>query len=817
MGIILVLQGDPDRSRDRKGAVKLDHKRDQVLASAQLSEAYGKLPLSFEENRGQVDGKVKFLSRGSGYSLFLTGTEAVLSLSTKNSKKSENSVLRMKLVGVNPSPEVAGVEELPGKSNYFIGNDRAKWRTNVATYKKVKYSDVYPGIDLVYYGNQRQLEYDWIVAPGVEPEAIRFAVEGAGNITFDTKGDLVLAVSGGEVRMNKPVIYQEAGGVRHEIAGSYVSNSNQEIGFAIGDYDPALPLVIDPVMSYSTYLGGSGHDYGTSIAVDSSGSAYTTGRTASTNFPTASAGFLAGASDAFVTKLNPSGTALVYSTYLGGSGHDGGEGIAVDSSGSTYITGSTGSSDFPVANPLQPSAPDSAFVSKFSPSGSALVYSTYLGGSNGDFGTGIDVDSSGSAYVTGWTYSTDFPTANAFQRTRGSGRYAKVDAFVTKFNSSGSALVYSTYLGGYGEDYGYGIAVDSLGNAYVTGTTDAFDFPKANPFQATRGSGEFSSARDAFVTKFNPSGTALVYSTYLGGDYGVDIGKAIAVDSSGSAYVTGSTHSANFPTANPRQPPHGSADIWLPDAFVTKLNPSGSALVYSTYHGGSGADYAWSIAVDSSGNSYVTGETTSPNFPLANPLQSAYGGVSFDTFVTKFNTSGSSLVYSTYLGGSESDGGRGIAVDSSGSVYVTGNTSSTNFPVANAYQAANAGLSDVFITKIGELVPTIDITMSKSSYTTGDTITITEFRVRNPSPTPVKCRARVWLNVPTVGEIILVDIGEDGTFFFPPNVDANIGPVSLITITSSFPPRGAWELNSRITDPATGTLLSEDINPFTVQ
>ncbi len=411
-------------------------------------------------------------------------------------------------------------------------------------------------------------------------------------------------------------------------------------------------------------------------------------------------------SDAFVTKFNATGSALVYSTYLGGSGVDSAKGIAVDSAGNAYVTGSTGSTNFPTANPIQPAFDglpgNDAFVTKLNPSGNALVYSTYLGGNAGDGGRGIAVDAAGNAYVTGDTISTDFPTASPFQAAFGG---SMSDAFVTKLNAAGSALVYSTYLGGGGGccgDGGNAIAVDASGNAYVTGDTSSTDFPTASPFQAAFGGAPFGGGGDAFVTKLNASGNALVYSTYLGGS-GDDGGNGIAVDASGNAYVTGDTTSTDFPTASPFQAAFGGGR----DAFVTKLHPAGNALIYSTYLGGSGNVFeaGRGIAADASRNAYVTGETFSTNFPTASPFQPANSG-NFDAFVTKLHPAGNALVYSTYLGGSNPDRGRGIAVDAAGNAYVIGNTFFFgDFPTVNPIQPANAGGFDAFVAKITDEPP----------------------------------------------------------------------------------------------------------------
>src|SRR5438128_871140 len=631
----------------------------------QVLAAYGKLPLSFEANQGQTEPQVKFLSRGSGYTLFLTSTEAVLMLTKTDAhakhripgearlvepEKGAGTVLRMKLLGANPAPAVAGVGELPGKSNYFVGNDPKKWRANVPTYAKIEYRDVYPGVNLVYYGNQRQLEHDFVVSPGADPKAITLAFEGMDGVAIDALGDLVLRADGGEVRLRKPVVYQEQNGQRAVIPTRYVLKAERQVAFEVAAYDATKPLIIDPVLAYSTYLGGrasafggNADDEGLGIAVDAAGNAYVTGRTLSTSFPTTPGAFQVtfggGFFDAFVTKLNGDGSALVYSTYLGGSVDDRGNAIAVDAAGNAYVTGSTSSNNFPTTSgAVQPTCGISggdAFVSKLNETGTTLVYSTCLGGSGGQFGSGIAVDVAGNAYVTGQTTSPNFPTTlGAFQPSPHGGI---AHAFVTKVNPTGTGLVYSTYLGGSGIDLGNGIAVDVAGNAYVTGFAGSTDFPTTPAaFQTAR-----ASSSDAFVTKVNPTGTGLVYSTYLGGNAD-DAGFAIAVDVAGNAYVTGRTNSPNFPTTLAAfQPTFAGGG----DAFLTKLTPTGTGLVYSTYLGGSLAgslgggsiDQGFGIAVDVAGNAYVTGRTQSRNFPTTpGAFQTALAG-GFDAFVAKFS------------------------------------------------------------------------------------------------------------------------------------------------------------------------------------
>jgi hypothetical protein len=675
---------------------------------------YGELPLTFEANQGQVDARVKFLSRTSGYTLFLTGDEAVLTLRgrlpvTNKARvaKTAHTVQRgaavpragallMKLRDANPAAKVTGVDELPGTANYFIGNDPAKWRAGIPTYAKVKYEGIYSGIDLVYYGNQRQLEYDFIVAPGVDPRRISFDVRGAKKIQRDEHGELVLNMGDGEIRWRKPVAYQEKDGVRQDVSARYAVGVASRVTFELARYDASRPLYIDPLI-YSTYLGGSGGENGlgsgNGIAVDSAGNAYVVGWTQATSFPTMDPiqAANAGSGDAVVSKLNSTGSALIYSTYLGGSENDGASRIAVDSEGNAYVVGWTQSTNFPTVNPFQAANGGAecncynAFVAKINPEGSALIYSTYLGGTdNDDFGYGIAVDGGGNAYVAGSALTTDFPvTSGAFQTTAPAG-----GGFVSKFNSAGSALVYSTYLGGQFSG-ATGIAVDSEDNTYVTGVTSA-NFPVTpGAFQTTPGGGT-----DAFVTKLNPAGSALVYSTFLGG-VSSDSGSDIALDSADNAYIIGATQSTNFPTINALQPVYGGNG----DAFVTEINPTGSALVYSTYLGGSGYDFGNGIAVDNMGNTYVVGDTSSTNFPTANALQPRNAG-NGDAFVAEINAVGSGLVYSTYLGGEYGDGGGEIALDENRNAYLTGSTASPDFPTMNPLQPTLRDVSNAFVAEI---------------------------------------------------------------------------------------------------------------------
>jgi hypothetical protein len=682
------------------------------LCDAKADAPYGRLPMAFEANQGQTDANVKYLSHGQGYGLFLTPDAAVLSLRTPGAQTS--TVVRMEIAGANGHASVSGAEQLPGVSNYYVGRNPAQWHTQIPNYAKVKYSSVYPGVDLVYYGNQQQLEYDFIVAPGADPNAIAIDFKGVDSLTVNEAGDLVLATSGGSFVQQKPVVYQDVDGERRIIAGRYAIDGTRAT-FKIASYDPSRPLVIDPTLAYATFFGGKDFDYGNSIAVDSQGNAYVVGFFYLSDFPDGcdaehdkgesdvpvacgAARTSTGKGDVVIGKLNRDGSQMVYSNVLGGSSQDSGRSIAVDSRGNAYVTGFTRSVDFPttrgaVQTKLGEGASQNAFVARFNAYGH-LEYSTYLGGSASDDGHGIAVDSVDNAYVTGYTSSSNFPTtSNAVQR-----KLAGVqNAFVTKLNHNGTALEYSTLLGGDDYDFGYGIAVNSAGNAYVTGTTYgvfASTFPvTGNAYQtASSGSG------DVFVTKLSTDGSSLVYSTFLGGT-GYDGARGIAVDNSGHAYVTGFTQSTAFPTTA------GAAQTVLKgteDAFVTKLNSDGSGLVYSTYLGGSGNDASSGIAVSSNGYAYITGYTQSTDLPTTTgAIRTANTGMS--PFVAVLNTTGTKLNYSTYLGGSNGDGAYAIAVDSSNNAYITGYTNSADFPATSkAWQPQfNSGASqDAFVAKL---------------------------------------------------------------------------------------------------------------------
>jgi hypothetical protein len=668
---------------------------------AKVKKSYSKIPLSFVPNYGQADKNAKFISRGSGYSLALGPTTFTVAVADSHDKKDAScasaSVVQATLLGGNAAAKPTGVERLLTTTNYFIGSDPRNWKTNVPNYAQVKLSSVYPGVDLVFYGNQDRLEYDFTVSPGADPNIIALGFEGVTGVRVDDKGDLILRTDTGEIRQTKPVVYQQIDNAKRIVPAGYLIKDNKQIAFQVADYDRTKPLVIDPTLAFSTFLGGSGVDIGNAITVDSAGNAYITGGVVSTNFPVTPGAFQTTKAggfdfDAFVTKMNATGTALIYSTYFGGNNRDLGNDIAIDAAGNAYVIGQSDSSNLPTTPGAFRSTPVGSdefdvFAMKLNASGTALVYSTFLGPI---IGTGIAVDSAGNAYLTGQA-NADYPTTpGAFQTSPG----GSSDGFVTKLNSTGTALIYSTFLGGSGFDGSIEIAIDSAGNAYVAGQAGA-GFPvTAGAFQ-TSFNGVFN---DAFVAKLNPTGSALVYSTYLGGS-GSEAANGIAINAAGNAYVGGTTDSPNFPTtAGAFQTVKAAGQ----DAFVTELSAGGNSLVYSTYVGGDGNDFGNDIALDTTGNATVVGETASSDFPkTADAIQSSSGGGN-DAFITRLNATGSDLVFSTYLGGSSTDDAFGIWVDPAGNIYVTGETDSSDFPTTpGAFQTVfGGGTSDAFVTKI---------------------------------------------------------------------------------------------------------------------
>ncbi|MBZ5723441.1 MAG: SBBP repeat-containing protein [Acidobacteriia bacterium] len=647
-------------------------------------QKYGHLPLAFERNDGQSPSEIEFLARGPGYRIGL-GSQGVII-------QSRSWRVTTRFAGRGPHIPGAGMQPLSVKSHYLVGNDAAHWRTDIPSFRQVVYRNVYPGIDVVYYGNQGQLEFDLIVAPGADPAQIGMDLEGVEKLWLDAQGRATLRAGGEDVSLHAPRLYQDSANGRKEISGRYVVKGRYRLGFEIGSYDVALPLTIDPVLAYATYLGGSQNDRPYGIAVDGSGCSYIVGETWSTDFPRVHPmqQFETGDRDVFVAKISADGASLVYATYLGGSSMDSGRAIAVDGSGAAYITGLTRSRDFPTTPGVRKGSlagQGDVFVAKLNPSGTGLAYSTYVGGAGDDTATSIAVDSAGNAYVAGSTTSLDFPLSHAVQ-SRFRGGFS--DAFVLELNPGGSSLVYSTYLGGGGSDVAQGVAVSAAGETFVVGSTDSSDFPTANPMQSRNAGGS-----DVFVVRLAAYGSALVYSTYLGGG-SMDMGNAIAVDATGAAYITGSTISGDFPvTAGAFQTSSGVNY----DAFVAKLGPDES-LVYATRLGGGASEEGTAIAVDRSGISYIAGYTYSTDFPVHSPTQPSVAGSS-DAFLAMFDRLGTALLFSTYLGGAADERATGLAIDNNGYLYVTGYTLSGNFPApAGVLQPSLRGGMDGFLAKL---------------------------------------------------------------------------------------------------------------------
>jgi hypothetical protein len=803
--------------------------------SVELVRSYERLPLSFEPNIGQADTRTKFLARGSGYEVFLTAGGAVLGLHAPSRGGSIHPVtLRMELAGANPASTLFAVQRLPGKSNYLIGDRPQAWHTNIPTYRRVKQDAIYPGIDVVYYGTQRQLEYDFVVAPGADPSLIRLRMEGSDALRVNSQGDLIASVAGAEMRFKRPVAYQLIAGEQRSIAVDYVRSSARTVGFKVAEFNPKQALIIDPILSYSTYLGGSNIDGANAIAVAPDNTAFIAGGTFSLDFPTAHplqpnhGGPDDFSRDAFVAKLSADGSTLLYSTYLGGEFEDVANGIAVDTFGDAYVTGTTLSPHFPVTpGSFNPECGgdgkcgasfntgglivSNGFVTKLNPAGSAIVYSGFIGSFENVKCFGIAVDKDQIAYVTGQTEANGvsslpipappappppqpppFPiTATAFQPSFGGGA---TDAFVLTISATGSDIQYSSYLGGSGEDVAYGIAVDSSANAYLTGLTYSVDFPTRNALQ-----GAVGGAGDAFVTKVNTRAAgpaSLLYSTYLGGS-GLDQGNGVAVDSSGDAYVTGGTAS-KVSTLGFTTPPGAfqpdcaldSSGVCEGDAYVAKLNPAQSgpaSLVYFTYLGGKLGDSGTGITVDPitppSGNVYVTGNTVSSDFPVTSAaFQSKFGGGNADAFVAKLDSAGANLVYSSYLGGTNTDIGYGIAADTSGNAYVAGQTCSLDFPMANPLQNASGGNCDAFISKVSilsgiQVNPAGLVFSAQSLGTTSQSQTVTVTNGDNPV---------------TLAPIAIDPTSPNaGDFNETTTCGSTLNPGGLCTITVTFSPQGA--------------------------
>jgi hypothetical protein len=803
------------------------------------------LPLFFEPNQGQTAPQVKFLARGPGYSLFLTADEAVLRLQRNATKEQSaaSSVVRMHLDGVSSMASVSGAELLSGKSSYFIGSDPSKWHREIPQFGRVEYKSVYPGVDLVYYGERGQLEYDFRVAPGADPKQIAMIFNGASaHIAAGDSGDLVLTTANGDVHFRAPRVYQPAvsrsGIAQKTVAGSFRQLADNKIGFTVGAYDRSRELIIDPTLSYSSFLGGSGSESSVQLAVDSALNIYLAGATNSTDFPVTDGSTLNPAPNAqnlFISKINPlppaGSSQLVYSIYLGGSETDTPTGIAVDANQSIYVAGTTSSPDFPTtSNGFQPSplVPGThGFVSKISASNTlayTLTYSSYLAGNGTDNVTGLAIDGSfQNVYVTGNTTSTNpasdyFPAnPNAYQllpATSGS----TPEFFASKINTSTSgqqSMLYSTYFGGGNFPVGVaataaggGIAVDQTStnvSMYITGTTNALPlpgpqsqpaFPLLNPWQSCLDeSGKTTCSltnptnTDAYIAKINPNfnGTSsLIYSSYLGGS-GIDTGLAIAVDTSGNAYVAGSTNSSSTAAGD-----WGCSDCVVggfqttygggaSDGFVAEIGSliqSQYPMIYFTYVGGSGADSALAVQVDAVSAIHVAGSTTSPDLLTLNPLQpspsSSYNGAVYggggDAFAALIATNLSGRAtgdYLTYLGGSDLDEGTSIALDVYNATYVAGTTESSTFPISvNAYQPTLKGSSDAFVSKIGS-ASTLSLTAATNSP--------------DPSPAPAGMQVAFTFNITNGGP----DNASNVTFYASVPVNGLLTPPSAKVTSGS--------------------------------
>jgi hypothetical protein len=822
----------------------------QAVRESPGVEAYGKLPLSFEENEGQTAQEVRFVSHGGGYELFLTPQEVVLALRPKQNsdlsplhraasiramripqRAQPITAVRMQLEGANPNPEMAGLERLPARVNYFFGNDPKKWHTEVPAFARVKYAEVYRGVDVVFYGNQRRLEYDFIVAPGASPKAIRLKIDGAQKLRINSRGDLILSVAGGEMQFRKPLIYQEVRGERRKIAGNYTIDGLHRVTFSVPSYDHSVPLILDPVLDYATYLGGAASDVGYAIAVDASGNAFIAGQTLSTDFPAGTNGAVTAAPStnsgaSFVAELDPTGANLLYSTYLAGSttnAAEGAFGLALDPSGRVYVTGVTFATDFPTtaanafnAGPLATNANGTVYLTKLDPtvSGtSSLVYSTYIAGTGGDFANGVAADAAGNAYVVGLTDSTNFPTANSLQsapsNTHGTAFITRIDTTKT----GGASLIFSTYFGGNGAnaaavqglgfgDSAFGVATDSVQHAYLVGATSSTDSPatfitSGTAYQATPPAA--NTLASVFVSNIDTTAGSLVYSTYLAGSAS-DEGFALGLGPSNVAYVTGSTASIDFPVA-PNPGAFETTGAASGKAFVTLVvvdgTKSGTASVpYSTYLGGTAGNNGFAIKADASGNAYVAGTTASTDFPLApGPLQATLLDTAGDAFVAKLNPAGggaSDLLYSTYYGGSgdgtNADQAFGMAIDSVSppNVYITGQTFSTNLPVLSALPkgASLQGPSDAYVAKL-TLIPTLSVAPSPFSFGSqqlGVKSTSQPFLVTNNTSSGVTFNSIVVTGVSPVGNTDFA-ISSDGC---SPSVAAGAPPCAVnVTFTPS--------------------------------
>ncbi len=663
--------------------------RGEIQKKHRLSSLERAVPLYFEENRGQAPPGVRIIGRAAGTLLSLeVGGVFFSPPGPPGGHYRPGIFFEGSVARVTPFPK----DPLPGRSNYYLGKGRKGSLEGIPHYGKAVYKGLYHGIDLVLHGGKGGVEYDFVLHPGSDPGDIMMRVSGASSLHLDERGGLVVVTGKRRILHRTPLIYQERKGEKEIVKGGYLISGTGVISFTVGLYDRSRDLIIDPEISFSTFLGGTSTDEGLGLFVDGNGNSYITGRTTSTDFPTQNPvqSSSAGVDDVFVSKFDSTGKTLLFSTYFGGSGSDKGRGVAVDLSGNVYVAGTTSSSDFPLLGEFQTalSGPSDAFLFKLNSLGT-LLFSTYYGGGGIEEALGIKVNSAGGAFVTGLTGSTDLTTVNAFQSSFGGG---VEDAFAAKIDTTARTLVYSTFLGGSGDDRGEGIAIDDADRMYIVGTTSSTDFPVKNAFQGSTGGLD-----DVFVSKIDLSfagATAHIFSTYFGGS-GNDRGRGITLDSVSAPYVTGSTSSSNFPLQNPFQSSlSGGFDV-----FLFKMSSDGNSLSYSTYIGGSGFDEGTAVALSSKKEAYLTGETTSSDFPTVDPIQSSIAG-SDDIFVVEVKSSGDGLIFSTFVGGSSFDSGKGVGLDSSENVYVGGLTDSTDFP-ADAFDTS-LDARDGFLLKIKE-------------------------------------------------------------------------------------------------------------------
>lgn len=684
-----------------------------MTSVATVSTASGRIgvPRCFVKNAGQENAQLYFTANEKGRRLGFAG-DRILVVELERPEKDTDFFDRFKppslpcrgisleiaFTGAREGLAPKGLSKQPGCCHYFKGSDHTKWQTGVSVYEMLFYPAVWEGVDLELSSTEDGLKMNWLLDDPGKTASIGLRWAGADSLEVNEAGDLLVHHALGTLIDPVPFAYQEIAGKKVPVGCAYRLDDEHRVGFELhGDYDAALPLVIDPILKYATYLGGSSNEGGSGIAVDPEGCAYVAGTTLSDNFPVTPGAFqttLNGSNDVFITKLSADGQSLIYSTFLGGNNTNAGQGIAVDTAGYAYVVGYTSSADFPVT----PSAFQSTygggdydvFIAKLAPNGQSLVYSTFLGGDQAEKGNGIAVDAEGCAYVTGYTSSLNFPvTPGAFQPIYGGGNN---DGFVTKLAADGQSLIYSTFLGGNDLDEGFGIAVDAQGQAYVAGSTKSADFPVTPGSFQTSFDGTYNAA---FITKFATDGNSLVYSTFLSGTNNT-VTYSIVVDAQGHAYVTGLTNAYDFPTTPGafQTTQNGSISV-----IVTKLSLAGDRLEASTYLG-PGFDLGNSIAIDAQGRAYVTGQTYSVNFPITPAvLPSSLSGTN-DAFVSIFSPDFSTLLVSYYLGGSSIESGQGIVVTKDGVIYTTGSTGSTNFPVTpDAYQPSSGGAGDAYITK----------------------------------------------------------------------------------------------------------------------